>query len=113
MGSSRQTPASTLDQIKDLLLTPIPLFGKPQRRTGVNRRRSPRRADAERAPAPSAFHLTGPLEKGAYTKFASGGEDIVIDANTWIFGEFRLGSIAVVKGERIGSQNFAKKVTIS
>jgi len=111
MASGRQNTGSTFDQIKELLLTPIPLFGKPQRRSRMNRRKSPRREGA--APAPTSFHLSGPLEKGAQTKFSINGQDIVIDADTWIFGEFRLGSLATVKGERVGSQNFAKKVTIS
>ena len=113
MGSNRQNSGSTLEQIRDILLTPIPLFGKPQMRTALNRRKSPRRVGPERAPSPTTFDMTGPLEKGAYTKFSIGGEDIVIDGNAWIFGEFRLGSIATVKGERVGAQNFAKKVTIT
>lgn len=114
MRSDEREAPSALERVKEILFTPIPLFGKPSKGSRRRARRLPvRRAEASEKPIRSQFHLTGVLGAGQTTKFAIAGEDIVIDEDTWIFGEVRLGGLATVKGEKIGAQNFAKKLTMS
>ncbi len=112
--SSRSSNTTAFDMVRDILLTPIPLpsFGRPARRSGTRRPAVRRKASSSEAAARD-FHLSGPLERGAQTKYAVGGQDLIINENTWIFGEFRLGAVAIVRGERVGAQNFAKKISIA
>jgi hypothetical protein len=104
-----------MERMKEILLTPIPLpsFGRPAARGSGRRAALRRRSSAPAAVSTQTFHLSGPLERGTNTKYAISGQDFVIDENTWIFGEFRLGAVAAVKGERQGEQHYAKKVSIA
>lgn len=114
MSSRTQVP-SAMERMKEILLTPIPLpsFGRPAARGSGRRAALRRRSSAPAAVSTQTFHLSGPLERGTNTKYAISGQDFVIDENTWIFGEFRLGAVAAVKGERQGEQHYAKKVSIA
>ncbi len=100
---------TSIGYVIELLKTPIP-FLTPARA----RRRAARKNLAKKSePYSQPFFLSGAIEKGSACKFAIGGEDFVIDNDTWIFGEVRYGATASVKGERRGNQNFAKKIVMN
>lgn len=44
------------------------------------------------------FALEGPLGRGEHTAFAINGYDLKTTADTWIFGQLRVGAYAKVKG---------------
>lgn len=108
--------AGALSYMVELLFTPIPFLtrDKSKKRLHMRRARIARKsANANPAVATRSFIMNGLLEKGTGTPFAIGGEDFVIDENTWVFGDVRVGTLATVRGERHGSKNYAKKVVIS
>jgi hypothetical protein len=61
---------------------------------------------------PPQFSLIGKLERGDDSEFSVNGEDFVIDSDTRINGNLQIGRSAMVRGDRIGDRNYAKKILV-
>lgn len=61
---------------------------------------------------PPQFSLIGKLERGHDSEYAVNNEDFIIDSETRINGTLRMGESAMVRGDRIGNRNYAKKIVI-
>ncbi len=82
------------------LLTPIELSaltGKKTSSKGKGSKKSVKRKAIVK-PQNLQFALEGPLTKGESSPFSINGYDLKTTADTWIFGELRIGAIAKVKG---------------
>ena len=72
-----------------------------------------KRAEKLKRRPSQTFILEGNLQPGDETQYSIGGEDIVLDESTWIFGDLHMGSRVAVTGI-IGTTNEkqAKKIVI-
>lgn len=61
---------------------------------------------------PPQFSLIGELQKGHNADYSVNGEDFVIDAETRVTGELRVGRSVMVRGQRLGNRNYAKKIFV-
>lgn len=61
---------------------------------------------------PPQFSLIGELQKGQSADYSVNGEDFVIDAETRVTGELRVGRSVMVRGQRLGNRNYAKKIFV-
>ena len=114
---------SPLDAVIDLLLTPVPFlpsasFVYSLRSPKGRARPAPRRVvkSAGRPhgqPPVQGISVKGKLELGSATPYAVCGHDFVIDKDTWIFGEVRLGATAMVQLVRTPNGVHAKKLMVS
>ena len=73
-----------------------------------------RRKAAEAArKSPAAFNLKGELKPGQGSPFSVGGTDIIIDSDSWVFGELTYGATATVTGvRRSGGERYATKIVV-
>ena len=119
---------SKLDYVVGILLTPVPLLPEhsfllrraPEARLAEVRRKRAAARIAKSASVPSSARaprqehsvLQGKLEPGRMTPFAIAGQDFVIDSDTWMFGEVRVGATAQVQVQYFNGDLHARKVLI-
>ena len=98
---------------------PFPTFAswwralsKPTPRTRRTARTNTPNA-ARRTGAKSHFNLKGVLKPGESTNFAVDGDEIVVDGDTWVFGDLVYGAKATVTGVfRPNGQRYATKIVL-
>lgn len=61
---------------------------------------------------PAAGVLQGSLSYGVETRFAVSGQDIMVDDETWIFGEIKVGSEVRVTTAKRGVWTYARKIVV-
>jgi hypothetical protein len=64
------------------------------------------------ASGPPQFSLIGKLERGDDSEYSVNKEDFIIDSETRINGDLKIGRSAMIRGNRIGNRNYAKKIII-
>jgi hypothetical protein len=86
-----------------ILSDPIPLpgfltgLGRREARAKKLRKKAEQKA-AQKAPSTYAFALEGSIRAGNATPYSLNGYDLKTNAETWIFGEIKIGGHAKVKG---------------
>lgn len=61
---------------------------------------------------PSPGVLQGNLGPGLETRFAVSGQDILVDDDSWIFGELKAGSEVRVTTAKRGVWTYARKIVV-
>jgi hypothetical protein len=61
---------------------------------------------------PPQFSLIGEIQKGLKSDYSVNGEDFIIDSETRVTGELKIGKSVMIRGQRIGSRNYAKKIFV-
>jgi len=90
----------------DIMTTPIPnpftvwgYWGEVPSDTGRKPRQTKsRKGTTKKRQVASAFSVEGILAPGRAAQFSVRGRDLMIDEETWIFGELRVGSTVHIKG---------------